>query len=68
MLILLPVEILQCKRQACSVFGSHEAAREWMRKPAIGLNRAIPNELLGTATGAQLVDTYLDQIEYCVFV
>lgn len=54
--------------KATSVFGSEEDARQWMREPAIGLNRQFPAELVATIDGAKLVDTYLGQIEYGVYV
>jgi putative toxin-antitoxin system antitoxin component (TIGR02293 family) len=55
-------------KKAVDVFGSEKAAKQWMREPAIGLNQAIPARLVSTAEGAKLVDTYLDQIEYGVYV
>ena len=54
--------------KAIQVFGSVDNARRWMREPAIGLDQQIPARLVSTAAGAELVDTYLDQIEYSVFV
>lgn len=54
--------------KAVDVFGSEKAAKRWMREPAIGLNQAIPARLVSTAEGAKLVDTYLDRIEYGVYV
>ena len=35
---------------------------------AIGLNRERPIDLLSTTAGTELVDTYLDQIEYGIYV
>lgn len=54
--------------KATSVFGSEQRARQWMREPAFGLDRRIPKDLIATAEGAELVGTYLDQIEYGVYV
>jgi putative toxin-antitoxin system antitoxin component (TIGR02293 family) len=54
--------------EAIKVFESEKRARKWMREPAFGLNRQIPAELVATAEGAELVHTYLCQIEYCVYV
>jgi putative toxin-antitoxin system antitoxin component (TIGR02293 family) len=48
--------------------GSEEAARQWMSEPAMGLNRQVPAELMATAAGAELVDTFLEQLEYGVYV
>jgi uncharacterized protein (DUF2384 family) len=39
-----------------------------MCEPAMGLNRQVPAKLVGTASGAELVDTFLDQLEYGVYV
>jgi putative toxin-antitoxin system antitoxin component (TIGR02293 family) len=54
--------------KAASVLGSQEAAEQWMREPAMGLNRQVPAKLVGTVAGAALVDTFLDQLEYGVYV
>jgi putative toxin-antitoxin system antitoxin component (TIGR02293 family) len=54
--------------EATKVFGNEKRARQWMREPAFGLNRQLPAELVATAEGAELVQTYLAQIDYCVFV
>ena len=53
--------------KAAKVFGSEKHAREWMREPAMFLNRQVPAELVRTREGAAIVDTYLDQIENGVF-
>lgn len=55
-------------RKASKVFGNEKEAKRWMREPAIGLNQQVPARLVSTAEGARLVDTYLDQIEYSVYV
>jgi putative toxin-antitoxin system antitoxin component (TIGR02293 family) len=54
--------------KAVQVLGSEASAREWMGQPAIGLDQQIPATLVKTAGGAELVDTYLDQIEHGVYV
>jgi putative toxin-antitoxin system antitoxin component (TIGR02293 family) len=54
--------------KAVQVLGSEVSAGKWMDEPAIGLNQQIPAELVRTAGGAKLVDTYLDQIEHGVYV
>ena len=55
-------------RKATGVLGSEEAARQWMREPAIGLDRQVPAKLVGSAAGAELVDTFLEQLEHGVYV
>ena len=37
-------------------------------QPALGLDQQIPAKLVRTAAGAEIVDTYLDQIEHAVYV
>ena len=54
--------------KAARVLGSEEAAQRWMREPAMGLNRQVPAKLMATAAGAELVETFLDQLEYSVYV
>jgi putative toxin-antitoxin system antitoxin component (TIGR02293 family) len=54
--------------KATSVLGSEDVARQWMREPARGLNRQAPVKLVGTKVGPQLVDTFLEQLEYGVYV
>lgn len=53
---------------AKKVLGTPEDADAWMREPAIGLNRQVPAVLIETAAGADMVETYLLQIEHGVYV
>lgn len=55
-------------RLAAHVLGSENAAKDWMRQPAIGLDRQIPAKLIGTIAGACVVENYLMQIEHGVYV
>ena len=55
-------------RLATEVLGDADLARGWILEPAIGLNQQIPADLIETPEGAELVETYLMQIEYCVYV
>lgn len=61
-------EIERLHAIAARVFGSDEAASCWFEKPAIGLNRQRPVELLATKVGRDQVSIYLDQIEHGVYV
>jgi putative toxin-antitoxin system antitoxin component (TIGR02293 family) len=54
--------------KASEVMGSQRDAEEWLSEPAIGLNGYKPLDLLTTSAGAELVETYLGQIEYGVYV
>ncbi len=54
--------------KASEVMGSQKDAEEWLSEPAIGLNGYRPLDLLTTSAGAELVETFLGQIEYGVYV
>ncbi|HTN62880.1 MAG TPA: antitoxin Xre/MbcA/ParS toxin-binding domain-containing protein [Devosia sp.] len=54
--------------KASEVMGSQRDAEEWLNEPAIGLNGYKPLDLLTTSAGAELVETFLGQIEYGVYV
>ena len=54
--------------KAIKVFGTQEAAEKWLERPAFGLERRRPIDLLATPAGAEMVKTYLGQIEYGVYV
>jgi putative toxin-antitoxin system antitoxin component (TIGR02293 family) len=54
--------------KASEVFGSQRDAEEWLSEPAIGLDGRRPIDLLATAAGTELVEVYLGQIEYGVYV
>ena len=53
--------------KATAVFGSQREAAEWMRRPATGLDQRRPLDLLATPAGAELVETFLDRLEYGVY-
>lgn len=54
--------------KATEVMGSQRDAEEWLTEPAIGLNGYRPLDLLATSAGADLVEAYLGQIEYGVYM
>lgn len=54
--------------KATAVFGSLERANEWMLEPAFGLDLQRPIDVAATAQGRELVETYLGQIEYGVYI
>ena len=54
--------------KAIKVFGTQEAAEKWLEQPAFGLERRRPIDLLATPAGAEMMKTYLGQIEYGVYV
>ena len=51
-----------------ATLGSQEDAERWLRTPAIGLNRQRPIDLLATRAGAEIVENFLSQLEYGVYV
>jgi putative toxin-antitoxin system antitoxin component (TIGR02293 family) len=54
--------------KATAVFGSQEAAEQWLGRPAMGLDRNRPIDLLATPAGVEMVETFLTQLEYGVYV
>lgn len=44
------------------------AAERWLMKPAMGLGRRRPLDLLETAAGCELVADHLIQLEFGVYV
>ena len=54
--------------KATEVMGTQRDAEEWLDEPAMGLNGQKPLDLLATAAGTELVETFLGQIEYGVYV
>lgn len=53
---------------ATAVFGSQEEAEQWLERPAMGLDQRRPIDLLETPAGVELVENFLRQLEYGVFV
>ena len=53
--------------QAISIFGSKEDAEDWMNRPAIGLERCKPIDLICVSGEANVVRTYLTQLDYGVY-
>ena len=53
--------------KATKVFGSQEEAERWLEQPATGLDRQRPVDLLKTQTGTELVEEFLERLEYGVY-
>ena len=51
---------------ACEVFEDEEKAKEWIRRPQVGLGGETPLDLLHTDAGAKEVEDLLWRIEYGV--
>lgn len=54
--------------KATAVLGSQEEAEKWLDRPAIGLNQRRPIDLLATPAGVELVEDFLERLEYGVYV
>jgi putative toxin-antitoxin system antitoxin component (TIGR02293 family) len=54
--------------KATDVFGSREEAEQWLERPAMGLNQWRPIDLLATPAGVEMVETFLDRLNYGVYV
>lgn len=53
--------------KASSVLGSQKEAEEWMIQPAMGLDNRRPLDLLATAAGTELVQEFLERLDYGVY-
>lgn len=53
--------------KAGEVFGSEDAAVEWLGRPAVGLDRRRPIDLLATPAGVRLIEEFLGRLEYGVY-
>ncbi|MER9052711.1 antitoxin Xre/MbcA/ParS toxin-binding domain-containing protein [Mesorhizobium sp. M0213] len=53
--------------KATDVFGSQVEAEQWLERPAIGLDQRRPIDLLATPPGIELVEDYLERLEYGVY-
>lgn len=53
--------------KAASVLGSQSEAEAWLVRPATGLENHRPIDLLSTPAGTQLVQDFLDRLDYGVY-
>jgi putative toxin-antitoxin system antitoxin component (TIGR02293 family) len=53
--------------KATAVFGSREAAEQWLKQPALALDQRRPIDLLATPAGVELVEDFLVRLEYGVY-
>jgi putative toxin-antitoxin system antitoxin component (TIGR02293 family) len=53
--------------KATDVLGTQGEAEQWLERPAIGLDQRRPIDLLGTPAGVELVEDYLQRLEYGVY-
>lgn len=62
------ISLEQVQELARRVFGSDAAAKEWLALPAMALDGQVPEDLLATEPGRELVHTLLVRLDYCVYV
>lgn len=53
--------------KATEVFGGQKDAEQWLDKPAVGLDYRRPLDLLVTPAGVELVENYLQRMEFGVY-
>lgn len=53
--------------KAAAIFGSKEEAEQWLERPATGLDRRRPIDLLATPAGVELIEDFLVRLEYGVY-
>ena len=58
----------QAVDRAPLVLGSRQAATRWLSQPAMGLDQQKRIDLLATPAGTQLVEEFLDRLEYGIYV
>ncbi len=54
--------------KATVVFGSQEAAEQWLERPATGLEQHRPIDLLATQAGVEIVENFLTRLKYGVYM
>ena len=53
--------------RATATLGSQEDAEQWLERPASGLDKRRPIDLLATPAGVELVEDFLTRLEYGVY-
>ncbi len=53
--------------RATTLFGSQQEAEKWLERPAAGLERHCPLDLLSTPAGLEIVEDFLGRLEYGVY-
>jgi putative toxin-antitoxin system antitoxin component (TIGR02293 family) len=54
--------------KATAVLGSQAEAEQWLEGPAMGLDQRRPIDLLATPAGVEMVEDFLERLEYDVYV
>jgi putative toxin-antitoxin system antitoxin component (TIGR02293 family) len=53
--------------KATALLGSQAEAERWLERPAMGLDRRRPIDLLATPAGAEIVEEFLGRLEHGVY-
>lgn len=53
--------------KATMVLGSQTEAELWLERPAIGLDQHRPIDLMATPAGVEIVEAFLERLEYGVY-
>ena len=57
----------QILARATGVFGTQADAEDWLSRPAMALDQQRPIDLLATPAGVEIVETFLEQLEFGVY-
>lgn len=60
-------QIAKVLERALAVFGSRRLVEEWLCRPCPFLDGGIPMEMLHNPVGYQLIQTYLQRVEYGIY-
>jgi putative toxin-antitoxin system antitoxin component (TIGR02293 family) len=52
---------------ATDVFGSQRAAKDWLERPAMGLDQRRPIDLMATTAGAKMAEDFLQRLAHGVY-
>jgi putative toxin-antitoxin system antitoxin component (TIGR02293 family) len=59
-------KVTEILARATAVFGGQKEAKQWLERPAIGLDQRRPIDLLATAAGAKIVEDHLTRLAFGV--
>ena len=62
------LRVVRLLSQTEAVYGSHERALDWLRRPITRLKNRAPLDLMRTDTGTRIVEELLVQIDEGMFV
>jgi putative toxin-antitoxin system antitoxin component (TIGR02293 family) len=62
------LRVVRIFEMAARVFGEAAKALSWLRRPNRGMDSVIPIDLLGSETGAMLIEQVLNRIDYGIYV